>query len=230
MINFTNNTYEFHHLKATFTDNGEPRTEHGDDPFYWENIVGKWGHLNNLHIEQVQPTEDQTARLAVLNGLEAEHKSIYPAECSMFVEHGVIIEDEDGCPFLQPLVDEYKDSTLGYFREMKRQELKAEREARTVAPINNVQVVTRQDRERVEGALKSWELLEKNPYGTKNWIMADNSVQPLTKEQLQAVVDGYAARVDQCFNAYGLAVYHLEQAQSVDGVMAVQLPEMPVNV
>lgn len=230
MIKFTSNNYEFYPLKATFTDNGDPRTDYGDDRFYWEDLVGKWGHLNNLHIEQVQPTEEQAARLAVLNGLEAEHKSIYPAECSMFVEHGVIVEDEEGCPFLQPLAEGYKGSTLGYFRELKRQELKEEREARTVAPINNVQVATRQDRERMEGALKSWELLEKNPDGTKNWIMVDNSVQPLTKEQLQAVVDGYTARVDQCFNAYGLAVYQLEQAQTVDEIMTVQLPVMPANV
>lgn len=230
MIKFTSNKYEFYPLKATFTDNGDPRTEYGDDHFYWENLVSKWGHLNNLHIEQVQPTEDQTARLAVLNGLEAEHKDIYPAECSMFVEHGVIIEDEDGCPFLQPLAEDYKGSTLDYFRELKRQELKAERESRTVAPISNVQVATRQDRERVEGAIKNWDLLEKNPDGTKNWIMADNSVQPLTKEQLQAVVDGYTARVDQCFNAYGSAVYQLEQTQTVDEIMTTQLPEMPVNV
>lgn len=225
MLKFTSNTYELYLLKATFTDNGEPRTQYGDDPFYWGNLVGKWGHLNNLHIEQVQPTEEQVARLAKLNGLEAEHKDIYPAECSMFVEHGVIIEDEDGCPFLQPLAEGYKVSTLDHFRELKRQELKEEREARTVAPINNVQVATRQDRERVEGSIKNWELLEKNPDGTKNWIMADNSVQPLTKEQLQAVVDGYTVRLDQCFNAYGLAVHQLEQAQTVDEIMTIHLPE-----
>lgn len=225
MIKFTSNTYEFYLLKATFTDNGEPRTEYGDARFYWENLVSKWGHLNNLHIEQVQPTEDQAARLAVLNGLEAEHKSIHPAECSRFVEHGVIVEDEDGCPFLQPLAEAYKGSTLDYFRELKRQSLKEERESRTVAPINNVQVEKESDRERVEGAIRNWELLEKNPDGTKTWVMADNSIYPLSKADMQAVVDGYAVRLDQCFIAYGIAVHQLEQAQTVEEILAVELPE-----
>lgn len=225
MIKFTNNAASFYNLRADFYDNGEPRTQYGDDRTYWEDMVGRWGHLSGLIITQLHPTPEQELRLAVLNNIEAENKENHPAECSIFVQHGVIAPDEEGCPFLQPLAEEYKEPTLNYFREQKRQELKAEREARTIAPINNVQVATQQDRERVEGSIKNWVMLDKNTDGTKNWIMADNTIQPLTKEQLQAVVDDYTVRVDQCFNAYGMAVYQLEQAQTVDEILSVELPE-----
>lgn len=226
MIKFTNNAASFYSLRADFYDNGEPRTQYGDDRTYWENMVGRWGHLSGLIITHLHPTPEQEIILAVLNNIEAENKENHSAECSIFVQHGVIIEDaEAGCPFLQPLAAEYKDSTLAFFREQKRQELKAERIKRTSAPINNVQVSRSEDRENIKDAIANWSILSKNPDGTKNWVMADNSVSPLSLDDLQEIHDAYALRIDVCFAAYEVAVIAIHQAQTVEELMAVIVQE-----
>ena len=224
MLKFTPNLASFYSLRADFYDNGEPRIQYGDDRTYWEDMVGRWGHFSGLIITPLHPLPDQESRLTALNNIEAENKENYPADCTLFVQYGVILEDaEDGCPFLQPLAEEYKESTLNYFREQKRQHLKTERIKKASAPINNVQVSRVEDRENVKDAIANWDILRKNSDGTKNWVMADNSVSPLSLADLQAVHDNYARRIDECFAAYEEAVLATHQAQTVADILAVEL-------
>ena len=227
MIKLTDNIASFCSLRADFYDNGQPRIQYGDDRTYWEDMVGRWGHLSGLITTTLHPLPEQEARLTTLNNIDAENKDSYLADCTLFVQYGVILEDvedaEDGCPFLQPLAEEYKESTLNYFREQKRQQLKTERIKAASAPINNVQVSRVEDRENIKDAIANWGILSKNPDGTKNWVMADNSVSPLSLADLQAVHDDYARRIDECFTAYEEAVLATHQAQTVADIMAVEL-------
>lgn len=107
--------------------------------------------------------------------------------------------------------------------ELKRQQLKAEREARTIAPINNVQVGRTEDRENINGVIDNWESLGLTD--AIEWVMADNSVQPLTKADLVAVKTGFTIRKAQCFAAYQQALEQLEQAKTAEEVLSIQLPE-----
>jgi len=225
MIKFTNNAANFYSLRADFYDNGEPRTQYGDDRTYWEDMVGRWGHLSGLTITRLHPTPEQELRLAVLNNIEAENKENHSAECSIFVQHGVIVPDEEGCPFLQSLAEEHKEPTLNYFREQKRQEFKKERENRMLTPINNIQVGGEKDRERIQGAVNNWDDLDKNEDGTKNWVMYDNSVEPVTKEELEGAKKGYLLRVDRCFKTYENAVTNLYLAKTVNDILNVEMPD-----
>lgn len=227
MIKFTNNAASFYSLRADFYDNGEPRTQYGDDRTYWENMVGRWGHLSGLIITQLHPTPEQEIRLAVLNNIEAENKENYSAECSIFVQHEVIVPDEEGCPFLQPLAEEHKEATLNYFREQKRQYLKAERNERTISPINNVQVATLEDRENINGAIDNWESLGLSENDITTWILADNTLAELSKDNLIAIRTSYAQRKTLCFHHYEQAIGAISNAQTVEDILAV---ELPVNV
>ena len=105
---------------------------------------------------------------------------------------------------------------------IKRQQLKAEREARTIAPINNVQVGRSEDRENINGVIDNWGSLGLTD--AIEWVMADNTVQPLTKAGLVAVKTGFTIRKAQCFAAYQQALEQLEQAQTAEEVLSIQLP------
>ena len=115
MIYYSNNVAQFYNLKATFKDNGEARTHYTNDRTYYEDLVSTWGHLSDLSITTVTPTAEQQARLDTLNTLEASNKDLWQGSSSLFVEHGVILPDGDS--FLVTLKDQYKESTLAFFKD-----------------------------------------------------------------------------------------------------------------
>ena len=218
MIQFSNNIASILPTLATFTDNGNTIHQYTNDRNYYEDLVGKWGHLSNLVFTNVIPTDAQTDRLDILNNIEADYKENWGAECSMFVEHGIIIPDTD-CPFLQPLVNDYLEATLSHFRELRREELKAQRDEVVDSAINNVQVGRITDRENIQGTLANWDVLGLGD--SINWTMADNTVQALSKEDLQAIYVGYATRKAQCFALYEQAILALHNANTIEDIMNV---------
>ena len=108
-------------------------------------------------------------------------------------------------------------------KQARRQQLKQEREELAKTPINNVQVGRIEDRENINGVIDSWESLGLTD--TIEWVMADNAVQPLTKADLVAVKTGFTIRKAQCFAAYQQALEQLEQAQTEEEVLSIQLPK-----
>jgi hypothetical protein len=219
MIYFQNNEAQFYTTKAIFTDTGRPVEQYTNDRQYYESLVGQWGHLSNLSFEDVVPTQSQQARLVELNNLEVPNKDLWQGTCATFVEHGIILPD-DSSP-LSSLEPSYRESTLNFFREERRQILKQERDERISLPINNVQVGRIEDRENVTGTISNWDILGLTT--SIRWVMADNTLQDLSKADLEAVVIGYTQRKAQVFSAYQQAVMALQQASTIEEIMNVML-------
>ena len=99
----------------------------------------------------------------------------------------------------------------GLRKEVQRQKLKQERIKRVNAPINNVQVATPEDRENVQWAANNVESID--------WIMADNTVQTMTAEQLQAVIVEYAERKMQVFATYAALLQQLSESDDPESVV-----------
>lgn len=221
MIHFQNNEAQFYTTKAVFTDAGHPVEQYTNDRQYYENLVGQWGHLSNLSFEDVVPTQSQQERLVELNNLDVPNKDLWQGTCATFVEHGIILPD-DSSP-LSSLEPSYRESTLNFFREERRQVLKQERDERISLPVNNVQVGRVEDRESVTGTISNWDALGLTT--SIRWVMADNTLQDLSKSDLEAIVIGYAQRKAQTFSAYEQAVMVLHQASTIEEIMGVMLPE-----
>lgn len=219
MIYFQNNEAQFYNTKATFTDSGHPVEQYTNDRVYYEDLVGKWGHLSNLVFEDVVPTEEQQSRLAALNALEFDNKSLWQGTCATFVEHGVIIPEAEN-PLIS-LYPAYETTTLNFFREDKRQEFKQARDEAIAAPVNNVQVGRIEDRENVTGTISNWDALGLTT--SINWVMADNTIQALSKADLEAVVVAYAQRKALLFSQYETAVNALNEASTIESILAVEM-------
>ena len=85
--------------------------------------------------------------------------------------------------------------------ENKRKVLQEQRDAYISAPINSIQVTTSEDRENIQGAVDNFATLY--PDGTAYWITVDNTIIPVTKADLEAVIQTYVTRKAQAFNHYG---------------------------
>ena len=57
---------------------------------------------------------------------------------------------------------------------------------------------------------------------TINWIMFDNTVQALSKADLEAIYVGYGLRKAQCFNLYEQAIAALNSANTIEEIEAVE--------
>ena len=108
------------------------------------------------------------------------------------------IEVIDGIPTIQQMLV-YK--SLEECKEIAREKAKAIREETIIAPINNVQVSTLQDRENIQGSIEYFEMLSQGK-GTITWTMADNTEQDLSLQELQEVLDSYVVRKAQSFTEY----------------------------
>jgi len=219
MIYFESNEFKPYSLKATFNAYGKPSFQYTNDRAYWESFVSKWWHHDNLSFQVVTLSDDQQSRLDTLNAIDYENKGLWPGEASQFVEFGVIMPDTD-CPFLQPLIEQQKQITLAYFREIKRQELKASRDNVIAEPINNVSVGRVEDRENITGTIDNWEAMGLTD-GIK-WVMTDNTIEQLSKQALITIRDAYIARKMQAFGQYEQLIATMNQYQTVDEIMALE--------
>jgi hypothetical protein len=80
-----------------------------------------------------------------------------------------------------------------------------------------------EDRENITGTISNWDILGLTT--SIGWVMADNTLQDLSKADLEAVVIGYAQRKAQVFSAYEQAVLALQQASTIEEIMGVILQE-----
>jgi hypothetical protein len=104
--------------------------------------------------------------------------------------------------------------------EEKRSELKELREKEVAEPINNVQVGRIEARENIQGAIDRFDTLA--PSGVIGWVMADNSIGMLTKAQLEQIADGYVIRKAQVFNKYGMLCLALNEAETIEDIIAIE--------
>lgn len=103
--------------------------------------------------------------------------------------------------------------------EEKRVKFKLLRDKEIAEPINGVQVGRVEDRENIQGAIDRFDTLATD--GAIGWIMADNSIKMLTKLQLIDIADGYAIRKAQVFNNYGMLCLTLNEAETVEDIIAI---------
>jgi len=101
--------------------------------------------------------------------------------------------------------------TIEQRREARRLHLKSERTVRVSAPINNVQVASPEDREIVTWAAENLDSV--------HWIMADNTVQVLSGDELKAVIQEYAARKMQAFAVYADLVAQLAESDDPESIV-----------
>ena len=197
MIKFNSNKYEFCVLKATFTDNGEPRTQYGNDRQYWEKMVAMWGHLNSLHIEAVTPTAEQQQRLQDLNAQEGLSEN-WLGSAADFVEHGVILPDSD-CPFLENLKPAYQGTTLSYFKDAVRNDLAAYRYDKEVGGIKFGGAMVATDRSSQSMLNAAVTKAEKDPTFTVDW-KTKNGFVALDAPSLIALGNAVSNHVQKCFS------------------------------
>lgn len=123
----------------------------------------------------------------------------------------------DGIPTIQQSLV-YK--SLEECKEIALEKAKAIREESIIAPINNVQVATSQDRENLQGSIEYFSMLSQGK-GIITWTMADNTEQDLTLEELQGVLDGYIIRKAQVFAEYQSKKQAIENCVTSEEVEAL---------
>lgn len=128
MIRYTSNNFSFEKYLATFTDNGIKRCAYTSDKSYYEDLVSKWGRLENLVFEDVSPTQKQKDRLNWLNDNIDSLASLYTSSCNDYVEHGIVMPDETYSTLANISTDlAVVENTLSYFRKKRRDEARQKR-------------------------------------------------------------------------------------------------------
>ena len=141
------------------------------------------------------------------------HESEWGYSEGNFIDLGKIKEDE------KALAQERFEAALMNAKIEKREELKKLRDEKIAEPVNNVQVSRITDRENIQGTIANWDTLGLGE--TINWIMLDNTVQALSKADLEAIYIGYGLRKAQCFNLYEQAIAALNSANTIEEIEAV---------
>lgn len=108
---------------------------------------------------------------------------------------------------------------LSQAKEEKRESFKEKRDSMIAEDINNFQIGRQQDRENIQGAIDKWDILAEGE--SRHWIMADNSVRAVTKQELIDVSNAYAIRQNNVFGQYGILCAMLEMAADIDEVIAI---------
>lgn len=186
MIYFSDNEYKFYTSRVEFLS-----SEYGKQSAYCTNVQDyidmvktyPW-QFSNLSHTQVEPTEEQKERLALLNNLEAEHKDIYESECVLFVEHGAILEDTRS-EFLIPLKDQYASITAEYLERVRMQEAKATRQAEIDAIIVTTAAGNSFDGDEASQTRMIRAIMALQPGETMPWVLAENVAADVSREELQ---------------------------------------------
>ena len=111
-----------HTLNASFLENGKRRNVATSDRKYWEQMVGKWGHLDALSFSPISLDTEQQSRLDEINAIEWEGIEIFTAEVEQYVSHNAVAEDVEA-PFLQ---DKSNTETNSNFEKLVKEQIKDE--------------------------------------------------------------------------------------------------------
>lgn len=99
-------------------------------------------------------------------------------------------------------------------------ELKQKREELIFAPLNNFDV-DEKSLNNINEAVSFFEVAY--PSGKANWIMADNSIKEVTKQELEALRDSFLTRKLQLFSDYQAKKKTLENATTYEEIKGVSL-------
>lgn len=110
---------------------------------------------------------------------------------------------------------------LDELKVQKINEAKSLREQTIIAPLNNVDVDSLEDRENIQGSIDYFDMLSQGQ-GYITWVMADNTLANLTLADLQAVLDGFVARKAQAFAEYIARKTQVEATTTIEELEAIK--------
>lgn len=99
-------------------------------------------------------------------------------------------------------------------------DLKQRREELIFAPLNNFDV-DEKSLNNISEAISFFEVAY--PNGKANWIMADNSIREVTKQELEALRDSFLTRKLQLFNDYQTKKQTIENATTYEEFKDISL-------
>lgn len=123
------------------------------------------------------------------------------------------------------------DELAGQINQLKlakRKELKLARDKAISTPLNNIQVASGDDLRNIEGAILAFDRLSSS--GKLAWVMADNSIGELSKDDLINLRDSYIDRKQALFNAFALACAKLEMANLPSEISGIELDKGVLDV
>ena len=184
MIYFQDNKYSFYSNKVTFlsSEDGQQSAYCNDVNLYSDMVKNYPWKFSNLVSTQVLPTEEQKARLELLNSIEVQHKNTYESECVLFVEYGAILPSSKS-EFLLKIQDDYSDITAEYITNQKITEGKKLRQAEVNAIVVTASGKQFDGDENSQGRM-SRAITALNPLESTVWVLADNNPTEVTREEL----------------------------------------------
>lgn len=198
---------------------GEIRALHTNKslPKVWGDAV-----LEDLQIDPILETPKPTItefQTAYVSGAEQDSLGNWVQAWTVTDKFKDILgEDGNVVTTAQEQINTY----LGGLRENARTRLKSERDTIIDEPINNIQIGRIEDREKIQGAADEFENLILVD-GKKPWVMADNTIEHLTKAEMQALTPAYITRVDAVYAAYIQASVLLDNATTKDEIDAISV-------
>ena len=186
MIYFQNNRYSFYSNKVTFlsSEDGQQSAYCNNTQEYLDMVKNYPWKFSNLVSTQVLPTEEQKARLELLNSIEVQHKNTYESECVLFVEYGAILPSSKS-EFLLKIQDDYSDITTEYITNQKITEGKKLRQAEVDAIVVTTESGKQFDGDENSQGRMSRAITALNPLESTVWVLADNNPTEVTREELQ---------------------------------------------
>lgn len=97
MLKFSQNQdkLEFCMSKIEYTENGIVHTLYTDNPSLYQRLINQDPAKSNYTLASLIPTEEQQARLEVLNKLDIYNHPQYINDFQLFVETGAIVSDQN---------------------------------------------------------------------------------------------------------------------------------------
>lgn len=147
MIYFDTNSnqYKFHALYASFLDSHRRQVKPTSDRSYWEKMVGKWGHLEDLSFTPITPSTEQQSRLDVINNTPESLNGMYSYDVGMYVQYNGVSKDNEA-PFLEQFrTQDTEDNFLSAIKEDVKDDVRHYRWVKEVSGVEHNNMFVRTD-------------------------------------------------------------------------------------
>lgn len=200
MVNLKSTGSSFYYSKITFEDNGETKVVYTDNVSEYQNMAVQFAdRIRNMVVENFEPTEEQKARLEVLNTQgNGQNVEGYGEQLNKFVEFGYL---DFNCPeFMKSQIQKYRETSKAYliskFKSILSQH-KTEKEQGGCVYDNNLIKTDAESQAKITGTLimmQSGSIPTVDFKAANGWLTLDAS-------QFQQLALSVATHVQVCFKA-----------------------------